>query len=861
MIRPTRRNLRQAIVAMAIGASAGAATAAVDVQVVEQTASSTTLRITVTAPTLVPVDTPAGRFMRFAQGSVAGLRSGQDEFGKPEMPVAGFPLALPVNLAAPTVTVRPEGRVNTLSARLYPVQEPETANSDRRQLPPFTYDPALYGRGGGARGAALERLPIYKGDANIESLRFLPYGYNPATSELSWNDSYLVNVAHAGDGCFQVDHLAEPRTAAAFDAVDRVLERQPIPALRHAVNQAQVGRTCAPAQLPLQLGGYRFIIVTTEALKPAALALRSHKLAMGITTRVVTTAEINTSPATVVTAAQIRSWLANQYNQNAVKPKWVLLLGDAELIPTHYDQINWWNSARNASDIWYGQFAPDAGPTTVPLFGIGRIPVDTLAQANAVMHKIIAFETNPPPDNAQGHDFYSRMAFASYFESFGTQDSRWFAETSELIREHVVAQGFAVSRIYVAPASSNPQVYRSGKPVPAVLRKPGFGWNGSTSDIVNAFNSGTALVFHRDHGSWAGWGDPGFFISSLSQVAITGNRFPVVFSINCASGIFDNETVDLAGNIVGSGYGPSPASTYWAETFLRKSNGALAIIGDTRDSSTRDNNHLSIGLFDALFPGLVPSFGPATPVRRLGDLLNHGRAYLAAVDAGTAPNLHPTDNGTVVPVEGLRHQLNIYNLLGDPTVKLRTAPPVTFTGVTLSVAGQRAVLRVLLVPCQTCRGGALMPELTTAVAFDPVSGREIGRALVDPAGNASIDLGNFTDRFVVRVSSPDGNTVQLSNIEIDSDGDGVPDSRDNCINTPNANQRDSDGDGYGDACDADANNDGIVNSLDLALVREAFGTSPGGLADLNGDGSVNALDLALVRRLFATRPGPSAWVR
>jgi hypothetical protein len=89
--------------------------------------------------------------------------------------------------------------------------------------------------------------------------------------------------------------------------------------------------------------------------------------------------------------------------------------------------------------------------------------------------------------------------------------------------------------------------------------------------------------------------------------------------------------------------------------------------------------------------------------------------------------------------------------------------------------------------------------------------------------------------------------------------DGVPDSRDNCIARPNASQRDSDADGYGDACDADANNDGLVNSLDLSLVRAAFGSRGTNRADLNGDGIVNALDLALVRSLFATRPGPSAW--
>jgi len=36
----------------------------------------------------------------------------------------------------------------------------------------------------------------------------------------------------------------------------------------------------------------------------------------------------------------------------------------------------------------------------------------------------------------------------------------------------------------------------------------------------------------------------------------------------------------------------------------------------------------------------------------------------------------------------------------------------------------------------------------------------------------------------------------------DSDGDGVPDSSDNCPNVSNPDQKDSDGDGFGDACDA-----------------------------------------------------------
>lgn len=77
---------------------------------------------------------------------------------------------------------------------------------------------------------------------------------------------------------------------------------------------------------------------------------------------------------------------------------------------------------------------------------------------------------------------------------------------------------------------------------------------------------------------------------------------------------------------------------------------------------------------------------------------------------------------------------------------------------------------------------------------------------------------------------------------VDTDGDGVPDSGDNCPTTPNATQADGDGDGVGTACDncpttpnpdqLDSNNDNWGNACEL-------------MGDWNRDGHVDDADWTL----------------
>ena len=96
----------------------------------------------------------------------------------------------------------------------------------------------------------------------------------------------------------------------------------------------------------------------------------------------------------------------------------------------------------------------------------------------------------------------------------------------------------------------------------------------------------------------------------------------------------------------------------------------------------------------------------------------------------------------------------------------------------------------------------------------------------------------------------------------DTDGDGIPDSTDNCDTVPNANQTDTDGDGIGDACDStptvpdvDTDGDGVPDTTDNCDttknpnqsdkdkdgIGDACDSTPNG-PDTDGDGVANTSD-------------------
>ena len=593
----------------------------------------------------------------------------------------------------------------------------------------FSFSADIYAKSSSSVDQVISFQPMGgNNDVNIYEIKIPLVDFDATKLALSTYESLRVNVKFPTSRCFMKRRVADN---FVMDDIDRMQEMESNIVAHLAINRELFAKTTCITNIKPVLFGARLIIVSAPDLIPAANALKTHKISRGISTIVASTATTGT------TAADIKSYLTNAYNTWFVRPKWVLFMGDSELIPTHYGQINifqpWGENAKNAGDIYFGQLA--GGARSIPVFGMGRFPVDTLAQAQQMVDNVIAYENNPPLAPFFGQSYYSRMTFATQFQDddLDGKAERGFAQTTEDIRDYLKSESFSVERVYrTKPFASSPTLYVDNTPVPAELQKPTFPWTGTATDVINATNNGAAILYHRDHGWWNGWGTPSFSSGNLSSISVANNMFPIVYSINCASGIFDNETVDLPANIVSTGYGPNPGSVYWAETFVRKADGAIGVIGDTRSSQTWVNNDMAMGLFDATWPDYKGAFGGTAAIRKLGDVLNHAKAYVKAQGWD---------------VDNERQELKIYNLLGDPTVEVKSRPPYTIEIGQFIFEQARIIFPIIPEPCLSCPPfefehihAVLQNEKGEVVGRNTVNGRQTEFAISDIGGKFSLTI-------------------------------------------------------------------------------------------------------------------------
>lgn len=307
--------------------------------------------------------------------------------------------------------------------------------------------------------------------------------------------------------------------------------------------------------------------------------------------------------------------------------------------------------------------------------------MDYLSDAMDYVNRVIAYESTPP-GTAGPDDFYNHFTLAAQFQCCRKDveeeglAQRTFIESAESVRGPLVDLGYDVDRLYQRSVNNGclfcgmddkpytgdptPRRYYDGTPLPAELGpNSGFTWKLPEDAVKDAWNAGRFLILHRAHGSKTGWGLPKFSKDDAEDLT-NAPWHPVVFSINCSTGLFDNETsnVGLDGLI------------YFAEYLIRpKDGGAIGVVAATRDSPSWTNSVLARGLFDAIWPSILPAFGDDSSKRRLGDIMNHAKLYV----------LTRMDVGPFISYENVYDEMRLFHVIGDPTLEIWRKDPNNLT--------------------------------------------------------------------------------------------------------------------------------------------------------------------------------------
>lgn len=607
----------------------------------------------------------------YTEIEVPGLAANVGIPGLPGVPVLHRLIAVPRGAEAVVNIKFDESRAERYRLNLHPIQ-PEPADSaqggddkggDKGEMrfpaerfvdPPFTKDKEIYSTDDPFPAQiATVRSAGRARDLNLVQLSIAAGQYNPVSKWLTLFKEIEFEVRFIGGNGFFLDQSA----ASPFETLLRNYSNL-------LLNYEGIWTKLDPNFPKRLLCGEEYLILTHPDFREAADKLSEWKNRKGIITSVVTVND-DSGPGPD-TRAEIDAFIENRFDRCGLRPSYILLLGDAEFIPTFYRST--FGSTTTGTDYPYALIGEDQDDLA-PDFALGRIPVDTLDEAHTVVNKIIRYESSPPVSSS----FYRNASIASQFQCCRIggdegRDQRSFIETSELVRNEMLSRGYSVERIYTQTVDSGytgdstPRRFFNGSLLPEDLRTAnGFAWDGDTDDIRNAFNNGRFLIMHRDHGWKHGWAHPSFSTAQAGNLE-NGSLLPVIFSVNCASGLFDNETAN-------GDYDTSADIVYFAERLLRNPNGgAVGVIGDTRDSPTWANSALTRGLFDAVWPNTVADFGGNRSHRRLGDILNHAKLYLMT-QIGVAGT-------TVSPSEGqVRSEMYLWHVLGDPTLEMWTSKP------------------------------------------------------------------------------------------------------------------------------------------------------------------------------------------
>ncbi len=259
-------------------------------------------------------------------------------------------------------------------------------------------------------------------------------------------------------------------------------------------------------------------------------------------------------------------------------PKWLMLVGDASYDPKNYLGLGdwdlvptkavWVNTMETASDEWLGDVNGDG----LAEVAVGRLPVRTVQQAQALVSKIVSYR----PTTNDGAVLVADRNDGFDFEASST----------------------AIQGLLPAGMRSQ-QIYRRLMDDPT-----------ASQAIIDAVNRGPKLVNYAGHGSASIWRGNLLTTNSVAQLT-NGQALPVVVSMTCLNGMFiDPYATSLGEALLLSGQGGAIA--VWASSAQTVA-GAQAVVDQE--------------FVRQLFQGVGPKGQPLT----LGEVITRAKA---AVDDG-----------------------------------------------------------------------------------------------------------------------------------------------------------------------------------------------------------------------------------
>lgn len=357
-----------------------------------------------------------------------------------------------------------------------------------------------------------------------------------------------------------------------------------------------------PSNLRSTLNAADHITISHAALLGEAAVLTAFRASQGLRSKLVDVQDIYDEFGYGLNgAAPIRDFLAYAYaNWAGAAPSYVVLVGDG-----HYDPKNYYGFGRQSylppylavADAGFGETAADnryvsfIGEDTLPDMMLGRLAVNSPAEAKNFIDKIIAYEQAPVDQDWLGQV----MVVSDNNDVAGT-----FIGSSQALVSCCLPSAYQPERIYLGVTHS----------VAA-----------AQTAIRSGINEGRFLVNYIGHAGtsqWAGYDEQLFQNSDVPLLSNAG-RYPVVLAMTCWEGYYINPQAQ------GGNYDAL------AEVLTKaQGKGAVASWSPTGVGVATGHDYLNRGFFNATFKSMVATIGQATIAGKLA--LWASGTYLDLID-------------------------------------------------------------------------------------------------------------------------------------------------------------------------------------------------------------------------------------